>query len=48
LCWVFEHVRIHLALRQDAACLAFFVESRLGTDHKLEGLLEEFAGLPAL
>jgi hypothetical protein len=48
LCWVFERARIHLALRQDASCLAFFVESRLGTDSKLEGLLEEFAGLPAL
>ena len=49
LCWVFEHSRIHLALRGDGACLAFFVENRPGvTDPKLEGLLEEFTGLPAL
>jgi hypothetical protein len=48
LCWVFEHARIHVALRRDAACLAFFVENGPGTNPKLEGLLEEFAGLPAL
>jgi len=48
LCWVFERVRIHLALRRDAACLAFFVENRPGTSPKLEDLLEEFAALPAL
>ena len=35
-------------LCQDSACLALFVEGRQGTDHKLEGLLEEFAGLSAL
>jgi hypothetical protein len=46
LCWVFEHARIHVALRRDAGCLAFFVENRPGTNPKLEGLLEEFAGLP--
>lgn len=28
LCWVFEHARIHLALRADGACLALFVENR--------------------
>jgi hypothetical protein len=48
LCWVFERVRIHLTLRRDAACLAFFVENRPGTSPELEGLLEEFASLPAL
>jgi hypothetical protein len=48
LCWVFEHARIHVALRRDAACLAFFVENGPGTSPKLEGLLEEFARLPAL
>jgi len=47
--WVFEHSRIHLALRRDGACLAFFVENRPGvTNPKLEGLLEEFTRLPAL
>ena len=47
--WVFEHSRIHLALRRDGACLAFFVENRPGvTNPKLEGLLEEFTRLSAL
>jgi hypothetical protein len=48
LCWVFEHSRIHLALRRDGACLAFFVENRPGvTTPKLEAVLEEFTSLPA-
>jgi hypothetical protein len=47
--WVFEHSRIHLALRRDGVCLAFFVENRPGvTDSKLEGLLEEFTRLSAI
>ena len=47
--WIFEHSRIHLALRRDGACLAFFVENRPGvTNAKLEGLLEGFTKLPAL
>ena len=49
LCWVFEHSRIHLALRRDGACLAFIMENRAGvTDGKLEDLLAEFTGLAAL
>ncbi len=49
LCWVFEHTRIHLALRRDGACLAFFVENRPGaTNGKLEAVLEEFTALPDL
>ena len=48
LCWVFERARIYLALRRDAACLAFFVENRPGAPNpKLAALLEEFAALPA-
>jgi len=48
LCWVFEHSRIHLALRPDGACLAFFVENRPGiAAAKLEAVLEEFTKLPA-
>jgi hypothetical protein len=44
LCWVFEHARIHLALRRDGICLALFVENRPGaTNAKLEGVLGEFA-----
>ncbi len=46
LCWVFEHARVHVALRQDGACLALFVENRPGTNPKLEAMLEEFTGLP--
>ncbi len=49
LCWVFEHSRIHLALRRDGSCLACFAENRPGvTNPKLEDLLEEFTRLPAL
>jgi hypothetical protein len=49
LCWVFEHSRIHLALRRDGACLAFFVENRPGVaNDKLDAVLAEFAGLEAL
>ena len=49
LCWIFEHCRIHLTLRRDAVCLAFFVENRPGVPNdKLEAVLEEFAGLEAL
>jgi hypothetical protein len=48
LCWIFEHSRIHLALRRDGACLAFIVENRPGvTNDKLLAMLEEFAGLEA-
>lgn len=49
LCWVFEHTRVHLALRRDGACLAFFAENRPGvTNPRLEAVLEEFAALPVL
>ena len=49
LCWVFEHSRIHLALRRDGACLALFVENRPGVDNaRLDAVLAEFTSLPAL
>ena len=49
LCWMFEHCRVHLALRRDGTCLALFVENRSGAgDSKLEGLLGEFQALPAV
>jgi hypothetical protein len=49
LCWIFEHSRIHLALRRDGACLAFFVENRPGvTNARLVTVLEEFVGLAAV
>ena len=49
LAWVFEHSRIHPALRRDGACLAYSVENRPGvTNPKLEGLLEEFSRPSAL
>jgi hypothetical protein len=43
LCSVFEHLRIHLTLREDGSCLALFVENRPteATD-ALDRLLEEF------
>jgi hypothetical protein len=48
ICWVFERTRIHLALRRDAACLAFFVENRPGAPNpKLQALLEEFVAMSA-
>ena len=49
LCWVFEHARIHLALRRDGVGLALFVENRPGVSNaKLVGVLEEFASLAAV
>jgi hypothetical protein len=46
LCWKFEHARVHLALRRDGACLAFFVENRPGLPGGvLETVFEEFASL---
>ncbi len=48
LCWVFEHIRIHLALRGDGVGLALFVENRPGVSNAdLVGVLEEFAALAA-
>ncbi len=49
LCWVFERSRIHLALRQDGACLALFVENRPGIAfERLESVMEAFQALPTL
>ena len=49
LCWVFEHCRIHLALRRDGTCLGVFVENRPGAGGaKVQALLQEFRALPAL
>jgi hypothetical protein len=45
LSWVFEHIRIHLVLRGDAACLAVFVENPSDSSPELARLLEEFAGM---
>jgi hypothetical protein len=46
LCWVFEHSRIHLALRRDGVCLALFAENRAGlANEKLEAVLAEFAAM---
>ncbi len=46
LCWVFEHARIHVALRGDKACLALFVENRpVASNAALESALEEFNGI---
>jgi hypothetical protein len=44
--WLFEHVRIHLALRQDGACLALFVENRPELPAvTAESVLEDFLRL---
>ena len=48
LSWVFEHLRIYLVLREDAACLALFVENPSDSSPELERLLEEFAGMREL
>jgi hypothetical protein len=46
VCWVFEHTRLHLALRSDGACLLLFAENRPGLgDGKLDSLLAEFTRL---
>ena len=49
LCWVFEHTRVHLALRNDGVCLALFVENRPGgTIPEVRTLLEQFVRLAGL
>jgi hypothetical protein len=46
LCWVFEHLRIHLGLDPGGACLALFVENRPGLPRDpVEHLLDEFNAL---
>ena len=46
LCWVFEHMRIHLGLGPDGTCLALFVENRPGLPRDpVENLLDEFSAL---
>jgi len=46
LCWMFEHLRIHLALRHDGTCLALFVENRPDLSPAVvEGVLEDFLRL---
>jgi hypothetical protein len=48
LCWVFEHARVHVALRGDGACLAVLMENRPGiANPKMEELLEGFLRLAA-
>ncbi len=43
LCWIFEHARILLALRDDGQCLTLFVENRRDLDQDaLERALDEF------
>jgi len=47
LSWVFEHARIHLSVRPDGPCLAFYVENRTSFSMgKIESLFDEFAALP--
>jgi hypothetical protein len=45
--WVFEHARVCLALREDGACLALFVENRPDLpSSELERVLDAFVRLP--
>ncbi len=49
LCWVFEHLRIYLALRSDGTCLALFVENRPDRPTAtIESVLEDFTRNSAL
>ncbi len=49
LCWVFEHARVHLALRPDGACLALFVENRPDVQvEEITQLIKHFLTLPEL
>jgi hypothetical protein len=46
-CWVFEKLRIHLALGQDGACLALFIENRPDLPQaEVARALEAFSTLP--
>lgn len=46
LCWVFEHLRIHLALRRDGASLALFVENGPTTSQTaVETAITDFVAL---
>jgi hypothetical protein len=48
MAWVFEHLRVHLRMRPDKACLALFVENRPELEARsFESVLEAFAELPA-
>jgi hypothetical protein len=48
MCWIFEHLRIHVGMRRDGSCLALYVENRPGlATTALEGLLEEYISLGA-
>jgi hypothetical protein len=49
LCWSFECIRVHLALRRDGACLALFVANVPNApDAELGAVLDKFLALPAL
>jgi hypothetical protein len=49
LCWVFDHVRIYLALRPDGASLALFAENRPDlTGDAIENMLAGFSSLEAM
>jgi len=48
LCWVFEHLRLHLAIRPDGACLALFAENRADLPaNAFENVLDAFVRAPA-
>lgn len=48
LCWVFDQVRVFLALRADRSCLVLWVPNQPDWPKaKVEGALEDFLRLPA-
>jgi hypothetical protein len=47
MAWVFEHLKVHLGLRPDKACLALFLENRPNLPSgEVQAVLQEFASLP--
>ena len=49
LSWVFEHARLHLAVRADGACLMLIVENRQDVPQTEIGqLLDSFLTLPEM
>ena len=47
LCWVFEHARLHLALRREGDCLALLMENRPElANAEVDRVLDAFEELP--
>ena len=47
LCWVFEHARLHLALRREGVCLVLLMENRPDFPQgEIDRVLETFVQMP--